>query len=275
MLHELLNYQNIYDLCGDAVILINTTPVGMYPDLECSPVDLSRMKSTKAVIDVVYNPLRTALTEQARQLGIRHVNGLRMLVEQARSAEELFFAYSISQEEADAAYNKLYTKHTNIVLIGMPGCGKTSVGRELAVLSGRDFFDTDQMIVDACSMEIPAIFEQYGETFFREREREAVRKAAGYQGAVIAVGGGAPISDINKNLLRRNGRVYLIERSLSQLDRSRRPLSNSEKVLQKMLETRMPHYLGMADQTVGNHETLAHCAQLIWEDFNAYASAGD
>ena len=270
-----INYQNVYETCHDAEVLINATPVGMYPDLESSPVDLARLKNVKAVIDVIYNPLRTALTEQARMLGIPHVNGLRMLVEQARSAEELFFARSVSDEESDAVYNKLYRKHTNIVLIGMPGCGKTSVGRELAAQSGREFYDTDQMMVNACGMEIPAIFEQCGEAYFREREREAVRKAAGLQGVVIAVGGGAPISDVNKDMLRRNGRIYLLERSLSELDRTGRPLSSSAKVLEKMFETRMPHYLAVADQTVSNHETLAHCAQLIGEDFHAYACIGD
>ncbi len=270
-----LNYQNIYELCRDAEVLINTTPVGMYPDLQDCPVDLERLPGIRAVIDVVYNPLRTALTEQARRRGIPHINGLRMLVEQARAAEQLFFAREITDEEADAAYEKLCRRHTNIVLIGMPGSGKTSVGRLLAAQSGRAFYDTDQMIVNACGMEIPAIFEQYGEAYFRGKEQEAVREAAGKQGVIIAVGGGAPIADVNKDMLRRNGRVYLLERALAQLDRSGRPLSSSAKVLEKMFEARMPHYLSLADQTVSNHESLEHCAQLIGEDFHAYASTGD
>ena len=270
-----INYQNIYDQCADADVLINTTPVGMYPDLEGRPVDLSLFHHLKAVIDVVYNPLRTALIMQARALGIPHVNGLRTLVEQARSAEELFFKRSVSDDEANAAYDRLLRKHTSIVLIGMPGSGKTSVGKQLAAQSGREFYDTDQMIVDACGMEIPAIFEKYGEAYFRKCEKEAIKKVSGYQGIIIAVGGGAPISDENKDFLLRNSRIYLLERYLAQLDRSGRPLSSSSKVLEKMFETRMPHYLALADQTVSNHETLEHCAELIGEDFHNYAGIGD
>ena len=270
-----IHYGNAEILCADAEILINTTPVGMYPDLEGRPVDLTRFPALRAVLDVVYNPLRTALTEQARALGLTQANGLRMLAEQARSAEELFFAKTISQEEADAAYDRLLKHHTNIVLIGMPGSGKTSVGRQLAAHLSRPFFDTDEMIVSGCGMEIPAIFEEHGEAYFRDRETEAVRQAGGLQGAVIAVGGGAPIRESNRDYLRRNGRIYLLERSLAQLDRAGRPLSSSAKVLEKMFETRMPYYLALADQTVSNHETLAHCAQLIEEDFNVYAGAGD
>ena len=270
-----VHYQNVYDECADAEILINTTPVGMYPDLDGQAVDLERFGKLEAVIDVVYNPLRTALTQQARRLGIPHVNGLAMLVEQAKAAEELFFARTITEEESKAAYDRLLRRHTNIVLIGMPGSGKTSVGKLLADQMGRKFYDTDQMIVDACGMEIPAIFEQYGEAYFRERETEAVKKAAGNQGVIIAVGGGAPISEKNKDYLRRNGRIYLLERSLSQLDRTGRPLSSSAKVLEKMFVARMPHYLELADQSVSNHETIEHCAQLIGEDFHNYASIGD
>ena len=270
-----INYQNVYEECRNAQVLINTTPVGMYPDLDGRPVDLNGFPELEALIDVIYNPLRTALTQQAKRLGIPHVNGLKMLVEQARSAEELFFARAITDEEADAAYDRLQRRHTNIVLIGMPGSGKTSVGRLLAAQSGRQFYDTDQMIVDACGMEIPAIFERYGEHYFREREKEAVKRAAGHQGVIIAVGGGAPISDDNKDYLRMNGRIYLLERSLSMLDRKGRPLSSSAKVLEKMFEVRMPHYLALTDRKVSNHETLEHCAQLIGEDFHNYASIGD
>ena len=270
-----INYENVYDLCSDTDVLINTTPVGMYPDFDQKPVDLSRFTQLEAVIDVIYNPLRTALTEQAKEMGIPHINGLRMLVEQARAAEESFFAREIGPDETNAAYERLRRRHTNIVLIGMPGSGKTSIGRMLASQSGREFFDTDQMIVDKCGMEIPAIFERFGEAYFREREREAISEAAKHQGVIIAVGGGAPVSDENKSALRRNGRMYLLDRSLSQLDRTGRPLSSSAKVLEKMFEARMPHYLALADQTVSNHETREHCAQLIGEDFHAYASIGD
>lgn len=270
-----INYDNAAELCPETELLINTTPVGMYPDLDGRPVDLSRFPGLRAVLDVVYNPLRTALTEQARSLGLPHANGLKMLVEQGRAAEELFFQRRIGDDEANAAYVRIRRQHTNIVLIGMPGSGKTSVGRLLAAQSGRRFMDTDQMIVDSCGMEIPAIFEQHGESYFRDRETEAVRKAAGCQGVIIAVGGGAPLRDINKDYLRRNGRVYLLDRSIMQLERKNRPLSSSAKVLEKMFETRLPHYLALADQTVSNHETLEHCALLIGEDFHAYASIGD
>ena len=167
-----IHYGNVYELCTDTEIIINTTPVGMYPDLDGQPVDLVRFPSLRAVVDVVYNPLRTALTIQAKELGLTHVNGLRMLAEQARAAEELFTARSIGDEEADAAFELLKRRHTNIVLIGMPGSGKTSVGRMLAAQTGRRFLDTDQMIVDACGNEIPEIFERYGEVKQRRSGRQ-------------------------------------------------------------------------------------------------------
>ena len=262
-----IHYGNVYEVCADTEVLINTTPVGMMPDLDGCPVEPERFPELKAVIDVVYQPLRTTLTLRARRAGIPAVNGLRMLVEQARAAEELFFARQISDEESAAVYRRLRRSRTNIVLIGMPGSGKTSVGRLLAQQLGRPFMDTDSMIVETCGTEIPEIFEKEGETFFRDRETEAIRDASCRQGIVVAVGGGAPLRDINKQYLRQNGRVYLLDRSLADLDRTGRPLSSSAKVLEKMLESRLPHYLALADMTVSNHETLAHCAELIEEDF--------
>ena len=270
-----LNYQNVYEQASDSEVIINATPVGMSPDLDGQPVDLSRFPALRGVLDVVYNPLRTALTEQARALGIPCTNGLRMLAEQARTAEALFMGKAVSDETANRAYKELLRNHTSIVLIGMPGCGKSSVGKAVAAAMHRAFLDTDQMVVQASGMEIPGIFAKYGEARFRELEAEAVREASARQGAVIAVGGGAPLRQENRAHLRRNGWICLVRRPLDRLDRAGRPLSVSDEALARMAELREPYYTSLAEAGVNNESSVDDCAKRIMEAFESHADSGD
>ena len=259
-----VHYQNVYDECADAEILINTTPVGMYPDLDGQAVDLERFGKLEAVIDVVYNPLRTALTQQARRLGIPHVNGLNMLVEQAKAAEELFFARTITEEESKAAYDRLLRRHTNIVLIGMPGCGKTSIGREISALTGRPLVDLDAEIAEAENCSVPDIINTYGEAHFRDLETRQVRRFAKESGLVIACGGGTPLREINRRLLRQNGKVFFLHRDLALLPTDGRPLSVN---LEELTRVRGPIYDAAADVHIENNSRKVIAAQQILEAF--------
>ena len=270
-----LNYENVYGEASDADVLINTTPVGMSPDLDGCPVDLSRFPNLSAVLDVVYNPLRTALANQARSLGIRCVNGLRMLTEQARAAEQLFTGNTIADETAEQAYRSLIRSLTNIVLIGMPGSGKTTMGMRIAELTGRPFYDTDQMVVQESGMEIPEIFVRFGETRFRELEAAAVLEASRHSGAVIAVGGGVPLREDNRRHLLQNGWVCLLERPLEDLDRRGRPLCVSIDALSHMEEVRKPHYLSIANSVVENHGSIEACTTRVLEAYFSHAYPGD
>lgn len=264
------DYENVY-LHQDADVIFNATPVGMYPDCFSCPIDVSRFPVLTGVLDAVYNPLETQLVKNARALHIRAGNGLPMLVAQARLAEEIFMGMRISEADTTRALNAIRREMTSVVLIGMPGSGKTTLGRLCAKALAREMLDTDEMIVKKTGMEIPEIFERYGERRFRELEEEAVAEAMLRGGRVVAVGGGAVMSEKNRAALRMNGRIYLIDRPLDKLDRAGRPLSKSTQVLEKMRERRAPIYRELADKTIDNTAPADAAARAITEDFNAYS----
>lgn len=242
---EKLNYDNITKW-SDAEIIINTTPVGMYPNIFDSPVDLSKFCKLKGVFDCIYNPLSTKLVLQARALGIKASNGLGMLVEQARASKDLFLGESSSITQTQSVEASLYMDVQNIVLIGMPGCGKTTIGKTLAKVLGKPFIDTDKEVEKLSNKTITQIFEEDGEAMFRKYESEVVKKASLSLGAVIATGGGTPLNPINRELLAQNGYVVLLRRSLNRLATKGRPLSSAEN-LKKMQTARMPCYEEMKD----------------------------
>ena len=262
------NYDNLERRNGDAEILVNATPVGMWPQLEGQPVDLCRLPRLEVVLDLVYNPLRTSLLLQAQERGIPCCGGLPMLVEQAVAAEELFFGRSVPQKSGDILA-KLWRARANIVLVGMPGCGKTTVGRALAALSGRTLVDLDEEIVRRTGLSIPEIFQQEGEGAFRELEVQAVERAAGQSGWIIATGGGAVLDEGNRQALRRTGRVYFLQRRLELLPVEGRPLSQGRS-LEELYRTRLPLYQATADVTIDNDAGAEAAAEAIWRDFCAY-----
>ena len=258
-----IDYENVY-------VLVNTTPGGMYPDCFSSRIDLTRFPELTGVLDVVYNPLMTPLVRQAKALGLPAANGLLMLVEQARAAQELFLGRQIPEQVMRRAFSGLLASRSNLILIGMPGSGKTTIGRLTAELMQRQFLDADAALVEKTGMEIPEIFERYGEEGFREREEETVAELCAKGGRVIAMGGGAVLRERNRHAMRMNGRVYLIDRPLQQLDRAGRPLSSSTQVLEKMKETRMPYYLETADVQMDNVAEPGDVAMKIAEEFHEY-----
>ncbi len=259
------NYENL-DRHADGEILINTTPVGMWPNMEGSPVDLTRLPRLEGVLDVIYNPSRTSLLLQAEELGLRRSGGLPMLVRQAVRAEELFFDRSIPEGETENITARLWRERTNIVLVGMPGCGKTTIGRELARLSGKPFVDLDERIVDSAGTSIPEIFRQEGEETFRHLEGLVLDDVCTQGGQVIATGGGAVLQKENRTAMRRTGRVYFLRRDLSLLPKEGRPLSQAGN-LEEMYRVRKPLYHETADVVIDNSVPPEEAAALIWRDF--------
>ena len=246
-----ITYENLYEIANEVDIIINTTPVGMYPSINEMPVDLDKLPTLAAVVDVIYNPLRSALLMKAEKKGIKAVGGLYMLVAQAVVASEKFLGKTYSLETYDKIYNELKLKKENIVLIGMPSSGKSTVGKILAERLGRSFVDTDKVIEQMTEREISQIFEKGGEALFREKERAAIREVAASSGAVIATGGGAVLNRENIEVLRRNGRIFFLDRPLDELTPTAdRPLALDKKALEALYEKRYPLYVEAADSVI-------------------------
>ncbi len=260
------NYENLPQRHGDAEVLVNTTPVGMWPDMAGRPVDLFVFPDMEAVADVIYNPGRTGLLLQAKKGGLRRTGGLPMLVAQAKRAEELFFDKAIPDGETENIIAQLWRDRTNLVLVGMPGCGKTTVGRALARLSGKPFVDLDERIVDSAGASIPEIFAQEGEETFRHLESLVLDDVCTQGGQVIATGGGAVLQAENRAAMRRTGRVYFLRRALEELPTDGRPLSQKGS-LEEMYRARKPLYSAAADVVIDNSVALEETAELIWRDF--------
>jgi len=240
------NYNNLY-LHYDADIIINTTPVGMYPHVDDSVIDLNNFTKVSGVIDVIYNPIRTNLILQALERGIPCTNGLPMLVAQAKLAHDLFFDIKTDNSVIDAITKKIEANKRNIVFIGMPGCGKTTLSNIIAQRHSMQLLDTDDMVVSSKAKTIPEIFEIYGEEYFRDLETEAVKKASLQNSVVIATGGGAILREENRKALRRNSVVIWLRTAIESLATDARPLSKDINTLRKMENIRNPLYKACAD----------------------------
>lgn len=259
------NYQNL-GRHSDADIVVNATPVGMYPNTGVSPVDLTLFPKCSGVLDVVYNPRRTALLLQAEALAIHCSDGLPMLVAQAKAAEEHFFEKLIPDSENERILAQLRRECTNIVLIGMPGSGKTTVGQALAELTGREAIDIDQRIVERAGRSIPDIFAQEGEAAFRALEREETANAGKLSGKIILTGGGVVKDPRNYGSLHQNGRIYHLVRDLNALPTDGRPLSQGAD-LKAMWAQRAPLYARFRDVEIDNDGSIQETADKIWRDF--------
>lgn len=243
------NYGNL-DRHYDADIIVNTTPVGMYPNNGERLIDLSKFTAVTCVLDLIYNPMRTQLLYDADELSIPNGNGLYMLVAQGLRSAELFLDRKFDDSIIDKAYNALKRDETNIVLVGMPGCGKTTVGKILAEKLSKNFIDTDDEIVKKLNRPIPEVFAEKGEQFFRDVETEVVKEQGKLLGSVIATGGGAVLRKENRNALKQNGTVIYLDRDISILATDGRPLSKDAEALKKIYEVRKPIYESFADFTV-------------------------
>jgi shikimate dehydrogenase len=248
------NYENL-GLHKDASVIVNTTPVGMYPETGVSPVDLCLFPHLEGVLDVIYNPARTQLLLEAERRGIVAVNGLTMLVAQARDAANWFTDSIIPDERIAQIHGFLRGKMENIVLIGMPGCGKSTVGQMLAKISGRRFVDADKEIEKTAQKTIPTIFAEDGEEAFRIIETRVLKELGKQSGLVIATGGGCVTREENYPLLHQNSTIYWLQRELGKLPTDGRPLSGN---LEAMYQIRKPLYARFADHIIDNNSTIEH-----------------
>ena len=252
----------------DAQIIINATPVGMYPDTGVSPIDISKFEKCEAVLDLIYNPSKTQIILDAEKRGIKTANGLSMLVAQAKKACEFFTDSQVDEGVISEIAGKIESQTKNIVLVGMPGCGKSTVGKTLAEKLGKEFADCDEEL--AKLGETPAeMIEKYGEEYFRERESEVLQSLCKKSGFVIATGGGAVTKERNYDIIHQNATVVFIERDTDKLATGGRPLSQGgSDRLRRMYEVRYPLYKKFSHFSVLSQSHSEKTAELIIETLN-------
>ena len=260
-----VNYKNFYEL-QQTQIIINTTPVGMYPYSDISLADLSKFRNLEAVADVIYNPMRTRLMLQARELNLKYAGGLYMLVAQAKYSMDIFVKNRHPDEIIEQVYKYLLSRIINIVLVGMPGSGKTSIGKAVARRERRRYVDSDAEIVASEGRAITEIFAEKGEEYFRKKEKQTLFLLGSQNGMVISTGGGAVLDRENYYSLKANGRIYYLEREITDLATRGRPLSTGTEALKKLLEQREPLYKAFADVTVENDGDFFSCVDKILEE---------
>ena len=260
------NYDNL-DLHSDATVIVNTTPVGMYPHVGKSPVSLDKFPKLTGVLDVIYNPARTKLLLEAEARGLTAMNGLIMLVAQAKEAAEWFTGRAIPDSVIVSIHSALRKQMENIVLIGMPGCGKTTVGKHLAQKTGKIFVDADSVLETNAGRTIPEIFAEGGEALFRKLESETLAALGKQSGLVLATGGGCVTQLHNYPLIHQNGSIFCLNRDLSLLSTEGRPLSQTHS-LSDMYRIRKPLYESFADYHIDNSgsadETVARIME-VWK----------
>ncbi len=256
----------------DSQVILNATPVGMSPLPQNRPVDLAEFPQLTGVADLVYTPLETRLLRQGRELDLPGQGGLLMLVEQARAAAELFLGESLPQPLSLNVCQSLRQQMTNIVLIGMPGAGKTRIAGLLAKALHRPLLDTDQLLAQAHGLPAGELLQKLGRQQFRLLEQEQVQKAGRQMGKIIACGGGVIEQPANLAELQQNGRIYWLQRALPRLAQKGRPLSAGLPALQGLYQQRSPLYRDWAAKAINNNGPAAATAQAIQEDFHAYFS---
>ena len=255
------NYGNLHQH-EDAAVIVNTTPVGMYPNTGLSPIDLSHFSRLEGVLDVIYNPARTQLLLDAENQGLVAMNGLLMLVAQAKEASEWFMETVIDDRVIAAIHHSLQMQMENIILIGMPGSGKSTVGKLLAEKCGKRFVDADEALVNQSGRAIRDIFAQDGEPLFRELETNVLATLGQQSGLVLATGGGCVTQERNYPLLHQNGTIFCLQRDLDQLPVDGRPLSQATRI-EEMFRIRKPLYERFADHMIDNNDSPESAANQI------------
>ena len=263
-----ITYDEAVSAHSDAEIIINTTPVGMYPENYASPIDVEKFRALEGVVDAVYNPLTTVLVQTAKSRGIKAVCGLYMLVAQAVRASEIFRDVEIPRSEIMRIYTQIVKMKQNIALTGMPACGKSTIGKLVAEILGREFIDTDAEIVKRAGMPITDIFATKGDKAFRDLETEVIRDVTKLSGVVIATGGGAILRDENVAALHQNCKVFFIDRPLEWLTpTSDRPTASDKEAIKQRYEERYDRYISTADEVINPTEDVEDNAKLIIERF--------
>ncbi len=266
-----ISYDEMYTSHLDADIIVNTSPVGMYPNIANSPIDVSWFHKLECVLDVVYNPILTRLCFEAQEMDIKRVIGLEMLIAQAKYSFEYFENIKFDDSIIDEIKKEMLKNRCNIVLIGMPSAGKTTIGKMLQERLGKKFIDLDDMIIEKAGKTIPEIFQESGESGFRAIETEVAIEASKMNNMIIATGGGAIKHKVNMDFLRLNGITIYIDRDVDKLISSdpNRPLSSSKQALQQMHEERSPLYQKYAAYVADNNTDIEKTVDDI---VNAYHS---
>ena len=253
---DTITYADCYRDHTDAEIIVNTTPVGMFPKADDCPIDLSKFPNLCGVADVVYNPLRTQLIVEAEKRGIPAAGGLEMLVAQAKYAVEIFLDTKIDDSRIAEINAGLLQERSNLVLIGMSGGGKTVLGKRAAEKLGKTFVDTDHEIVKRIGMSIPEFFAKEGEAAFRKIETEVLHELSSRNHLVISTGGGIVKNPLNVDMLKRNGRILWLKRDAHLLQSGHgRPLAPDQAATQKLYEERLPLYTAAAEAIAENNGT--------------------
>lgn len=266
-----ISYDEMYTSHLDADIVVNTSPVGMFPNIVNAPIDVSWFHKLECVLDVVYNPILTRLCFEAQEADIKRVIGLEMLIAQAKYAFEIFENMSFDDSIIDEIKKEMLKDRCNIVLIGMPSAGKTTIGKMLEEKLGKEFFDLDDMIIAKAGKSIPEIFQESGEAGFRAIETEVAIEASKMNNKIIATGGGVVKHKVNMDFLRLNGITIFIDRDIDKLISSdpNRPLSSSKQALQQMYKERYPLYQKYAAYIAVNN---ANIEETVDDIVNAYHS---
>ena len=266
-----ISYDEMYTSHLDADIVVNTSPVGMFPNIVNAPIDVSWFHKLECVLDVVYNPILTRLCFEAQEADIKRVVGLEMLIAQAKYTFEIFENMSFDDSIIDEIKKEMLKDRCNIVLIGMPSAGKTTIGKMLEEKLGKEFFDLDDMIIAKAGKSIPEIFQESGETGFRAIETEVAIEASKMNNKIIATGGGVVKHKVNMDFLRLNGITIFIDRDIDKLISSdpNRPLSSSKQALQQMYKERYPLYQKYATYIAVNN---ANIEETVDDIVNAYHS---
>lgn len=263
-----ITYEEAYKNHLDADVIINTTPVGMYPDCYNSPIDLNKFNNLSAVLDAVYNPICTQLVLDAKSKGVYAEGGLYMLVSQAVHAVELFIDTKFEKTKTDEIFNKILKEKENIVLIGMPSCGKTTIGKILAQKLSRELIDIDDEIVKHIGCEIAEFFKTHTEKEFRDTETQITKEISKKNGVIIATGGGCVLRDENTRALRQNGKLYFLDRDLSNLTPTdSRPLATKKEAMEKLYKERYGIYTSKCDCRIDGNLTPQVEANLIEKEF--------
>ncbi len=261
------NYKNIYTE-SDAEIIINATPVGMYPHSEEKLIDLTKFKNLSGFADLIYNPFYTRLMLDAKEMKVPVCGGLAMLVAQAKGSSEIFMKTKLENDLIEKIIKEIYFKMANIVLVGMPGSGKTTIAKILAEKTGKKFVDSDFEIEKFSSLSIPEIFETKGEKEFRKIESEILKKISKQTSVVLSTGGGSVLTENAYQILKQNAEIYWVKRDLSLLEMSGRPLSKSSSEIENIYKKRSFIYESLCDKIIENSSSAESAAQKILEDFH-------